>query len=297
MFLGPEYLTRLLTLRSEVNNIPHIAAENNFGFLTTSQINLADVEEYSSTNGLSADLGTVAEAHHDKHDCPMAMTSMIAGSSLPVGFHPGFFFLLEYGVFVTMHKYTVICFCGLMKHGGTPPYAPEGVPVPLWALRLTVIWYASCVFVERLAACNLCCLPVRGKGQTFLLETFPYHTRTAKDYRYAPHTSEKGDFIHQGHRVMPENCLRQFISRDLAVVIQGFLMGLDPSAYMLVDMSRMCSSFYHLEMDGEGTKHIYTEPWDLGPGGDKITERQDILMELKEYYERAASFSPCMLTG
>ena len=113
--------------RHILNNSPRVATDINLGYVSTSQVNIAQVEPWASEKDLTTSLGSVGEAHWDMHDDPLGMTGMTCVSSLPSGYHPGFFFLLEFGLFIKCDKYTTLVFSGLHRHGGTPPRAPPNV--------------------------------------------------------------------------------------------------------------------------------------------------------------------------
>ena len=54
------------------------------------------------------------------------VTTMMAMSCLPEGYEDGRFHLLALGIYVRLEYMKILVFCGLNKHGGTPPIAPSG---------------------------------------------------------------------------------------------------------------------------------------------------------------------------
>ena len=69
--------------------------------------------------------GTI-DGHIDCLDCVGCLTTMMAMSRLPKGYEDGRFHLLALGIYVRLDFMKILVFCGLNKHGGTPPIAPSG---------------------------------------------------------------------------------------------------------------------------------------------------------------------------
>jgi len=66
------------------------------------------------------------DGHVDCLDCVGCLTTMMAMSRLPEGYEAGRFHLLSLGVYTWLDFMKILVFCGLNKHGGTPPIAPPG---------------------------------------------------------------------------------------------------------------------------------------------------------------------------
>lgn len=81
------------------------------------------------------------DGHRDTLDSIAGMTSMIANSRLPPQYEHGRFHVLILGCYVRLKPSTVVTFCGLMKHGGTPPIAPPQAVVAQDAYRLMTVCY------------------------------------------------------------------------------------------------------------------------------------------------------------
>lgn len=69
------------------------------------------------------------DGHVDCLDCVGCLTTMMAMSRLPKGYEAGRFHLLSLGVYARLDFMKILVFCGLNKHGGTPPIAPPGQSV------------------------------------------------------------------------------------------------------------------------------------------------------------------------
>lgn len=85
------------------------------------------------------------DGHHDALDSVAGMTCMIANSRLPADpneqYENGRFHILILGCYIRLKPSMVVTFCGLMRHGGTPPIAPPGSPVAKHAYRAMIICY------------------------------------------------------------------------------------------------------------------------------------------------------------
>ena len=79
--------------------------------------------------------------HRDDKDSAGALTCMISNSRLPPRYEPGRFHLLALGGYIRLTTTMIMNFCGLYRHGGTPPIAPEGEEVVEDAYRMMTVCY------------------------------------------------------------------------------------------------------------------------------------------------------------
>lgn len=133
-------------LRGQMSNTPSIGHPWNIRFYDANQLNIAGAVRYDSTaTDMSGDLGSAGAFHCDTRDDPSSFTAMMSFGSLPTAppFHPGYFFLPEQGLAITLNNYTVICFSGLHRHGGSPPRPLQACSADILkqAVRLTAIAY------------------------------------------------------------------------------------------------------------------------------------------------------------
>src|SRR5262245_37098255 len=93
---------------------------------------------------LQNSLGPFGGKHIDSKDSPGGVTGMTNLSKLPSFVHPGFFYLLEIGVYWELEEFMTIYFCGLRFHCGSEPTYPDELAgrVPGWATRMTLVSYA-----------------------------------------------------------------------------------------------------------------------------------------------------------
>lgn len=175
---APELLS-LLKDNAEANNIPRIGVPENVAYPAV-QINIAPAVSHSdcfsklvfcyrskilmslcaTARGLQGmgDFGTV-EGHRDMLDSAGGLTCMISNSRLPENYESGRFHLLGLGLFIRLHPTMIINFCGLNRHGGSPPISSEGENVTDDAYRLIGVCYppqsmlsGAGVFVSPLAS-------------------------------------------------------------------------------------------------------------------------------------------------
>lgn len=134
-------------------NLPRFGTDDNVAY-ATAQLNIASAnagKRVMLTNGglinifhaetLETDMGLFGSAHEDVHDNPAFYTNIMSNPDLPIGYDPGNFFILHFGVFIVMKRHTGVNFCGLRRHGSTPPTAPLGVEPEPWAYRFVVVSY------------------------------------------------------------------------------------------------------------------------------------------------------------
>lgn len=98
-------------------------------------------ESLNLDKSLEKDYGTFGGPHRDKVDSAGALTYMAPNSDLPRNYHPGFFFILELGIFVELNNGTGVMFSGLFRHGGTAPKCLKAGTEVEWAVRMNVILY------------------------------------------------------------------------------------------------------------------------------------------------------------
>lgn len=86
--------------------------------------------------------------HIDKPDSAGSLTCMISASRLPSGYESGRFHLLGLGIYFALDPDAVMLFCGLNRHGGSPPIAPQGAPVDPRAARGMMVGYPPSVMMS-----------------------------------------------------------------------------------------------------------------------------------------------------
>lgn len=165
---APREMMDVLEENADFNNLPRIGVDENVVFPAV-QLNLssavseeecrgeshvaiyddnegtvADFDINSTEKGLD-DLGEFGsiDGHNDNGDSAAGLTCMIANSRLPDNYEPGRFHMLYIGAYFRLESLTIMSFCGLHKHGGTPPISPTGKPLDPSACRKTTVCYPS----------------------------------------------------------------------------------------------------------------------------------------------------------
>jgi hypothetical protein len=132
---------------------------------------ISPISQHIVGPSLAADMGFFGGAHTDDHDEVAHYSHMSANSDLPEDlpeeeeYTPGFFFILELGVFILLDRHTSINFSGLRRHGGTPPLCSpnpvNGKPAKLYkfAYRFVLIFYPPTRMLNGTARWTLGALP------------------------------------------------------------------------------------------------------------------------------------------
>jgi hypothetical protein len=120
---------------------------------------------------LVGDMGVYGGSHSDENDDAAHYSHMSANSDLPEHlpegqeYTPGFFFILQLGVFIVLDRHTSINFSGRRRHGGAPPLCSanhiDGKPAKLYqfAYRFVLIFYPPTRMMDGTARWTLGALP------------------------------------------------------------------------------------------------------------------------------------------
>ncbi|KAJ7470041.1 hypothetical protein B0H11DRAFT_2237846 [Mycena galericulata] len=265
-------------------NLPAIGVANNYAY-ATAQVNVASAKRPAkpSKNGkkakepsLAGDMGFYGGAHTDGKDGVGHFSHMSANSDLPDDdevpegqeYTPGFFFILELGVFIVLDRHASINFSGLRRHGGTPPLCSpnlfRGKPAKLYkfAYRFVVIFYPPTRMMDGTARLTLGAMP---HNEAFILPPEMLHAgvtdRIEKGWPAQSHC-ERASFVREGVLMMCQRALVTFVVRSLLLLCYYFLLQL-PSRYRIrIDPDIFIQSIT-MQLDG---KRINTGPWEFAPG-------------------------------
>lgn len=98
---------------------------------------------------------------------------MIPSSHIPDNYESGRFHLVSLGVYVVLDQIRSVFFTGRLRHGGTPPLAPEGVEkVEDWAYRCVTIFYPASAIITGSAQTYMAASGVQGRGTTIPWEVY-----------------------------------------------------------------------------------------------------------------------------
>jgi hypothetical protein len=87
--------------------------------------------------------------HIDEGDDAEALTFTYQNGPLPPGYEAGRFHLMYFGLYVHTVSMCFLAFCGLQKHGGTPPLGPNDQPIDPSAYRLMYVLYPPAAMLSR----------------------------------------------------------------------------------------------------------------------------------------------------
>ena len=154
----PSSTVKIFENHAELTNLPRMGTDDNV-FFPTQQLNPAPAvpcdDGMSSSvlpgrylivlyaeNGLQG-LGFFGrlDGHIDAGDDPSSLTFTYQNGPLPPSYEAGRFHLLYFGLYVRTVSMRFLAFCGLRKHGGTPPLGPNDQPIDPSACRLMHVLY------------------------------------------------------------------------------------------------------------------------------------------------------------
>ncbi|KAJ7198330.1 hypothetical protein GGX14DRAFT_666597, partial [Mycena pura] len=183
-------------------------------------------------------MGFFGRAHTDDNDDPAHFSHMSANSDLPegAGYTPGYFFILQLGVFIVLDRHTSINFSGLRRHGGTPPLCPptadgsERPPLYKFAVRFVIIHYPPRRMMNGTARWSLAAMP---NNRAFIFPPEVLHAgvtnRIEKGWP-AKTVCKRATFVREGELMMDPGSQVTFLVRCLLLLCHFFMLQL-PSAY------------------------------------------------------------------
>ncbi|KAJ2915626.1 hypothetical protein MD484_g4818, partial [Candolleomyces efflorescens] len=153
-FIPPKFRAGFEANNAIVNAPPAGSSENSIA--ASIQVNLASVPPARSragalikpftpdsypdaTTGLKDDIGHFGEPHVDERDHYAYLSQLISNPAMPAGYHPGYFHILQLGVFFALEKYAGGTFSAQRMHVATPPRAPDGQAPDPNAVRFNIV--------------------------------------------------------------------------------------------------------------------------------------------------------------
>ncbi|KAJ7636688.1 hypothetical protein FB45DRAFT_864696 [Roridomyces roridus] len=293
---APKKVQELVRLAHELVNYPLVGVEDNFAY-ATAQANISPSEradEYGhAIRALAKALGFFGGAHCDFYDQPGFFSHMSASSDLPdyddeAPYEPGFFFIMQLGVFITLDKHTSINFSGLRRHGGTPPLCPhtgENLTntvqhTKLNARRFVIIFYPPTRMIDGTARWSLAAMP---NGEPFLfppeaihigqvslwygmllvLTNYSAENEQAKSWP-AKFMSSRATFAREGPLMMSPKALFSFFIRALVLLCNFWLRQLPEEMKVEMEPDLFIQSI--TMWDPAAKKHVNAGQWEFAPG-------------------------------
>ena len=205
--------------------------------------------------------GTI-DGHIDCLDCVGCLTTMMAMSRLPKGYEDGRFHLLALGIYVRLDFMKILVFCGLNKHGGTPPIAPSGhSEVAHDATRMMGVMYPPEAMINGAGSVKTILatlgkgyleLPPEVTGYAFVFSVLfsksklIFFCRSLQQQK----ASNEANWATDGESVMEDVSLFRYISRSLLQLSSHVLMQLPPRLRVLIDTEQFLNSISMVDKDG-----------------------------------------------
>ncbi|KAJ7444114.1 hypothetical protein B0H11DRAFT_1747702 [Mycena galericulata] len=197
-------------------------------------------------------MGFFGGAHTDDNDSPGAYSHMTCNSDLPDGYDPGFFFILQLGVFVVLKKYQSVNFNGRRRHGGTPPIGIFGEKLSAWAYRFVIIAYPPQRIVSGTGRLSLAALPNNEAAVT-----------------------SRATFVREGVIMMLHMSLVTFLVRALLCFCHYVALQAPAEYKIQIDADTFIQAFTTLK-DGH---RVNTGPWALAPGWRRRDDQRPWVFE------------------
>lgn len=263
----------------KTRNLPRVGHPRNDGYFTTTQLNIAGGVESDSVVSLEADIGEAGGSHNDGSDHANSYTAMFPLSRLQ-GFHPGFFFIQDLGIYFRLDNYSVICFKGLMYHGGSipRPLSSEEIVDPSKALRLTMIFYPDKAVKE-----DAITIPLVPTGSNTFIDYDPKLVQLPKSSFYL-------NFGRDSSAVMSPNDFREFFVKCLYKTLSNSLTILPEDRSLQLDPEAFFRAFSFTNQDEERVSLAESMdfwPFLTTPSPDHCSDLDFINKELNERYRQS----------
>ncbi|KAI0315189.1 hypothetical protein OF83DRAFT_1174049 [Amylostereum chailletii] len=326
----PEEFRTHMRLQAELVNAPSIGTSGNV-FWSNAQVNLSHADHgYTGINDLSRELGIFGDGHKDGEDALAGLTCMISHPDMPNNYFPGFFFLFELGIFVSLSNFKMMFFSGLRKHGGSAPQAPPGMKAVDWAYRFVLILYPLSSIMSNTGITAIATLQSKHlirteakqlkwkplteeeekekKESQGLLGISPEMKNNPQDINSRPwsvHTTWASD----GHIIMPGDALLNFITRMLLLLCTFVLAQVHHKFQIRIDTDVFLSAFSmgNPEFKGDATTEdapsrssavaprITARTWLYAPhlnDPSKDVHRERAARHFKEFERRSGQLIP-----
>ncbi|KAK7027642.1 hypothetical protein R3P38DRAFT_2939430 [Favolaschia claudopus] len=264
---APLHVQEHLKQIASLVNVPMIGVANNYAY-ATGQVNVATAKRPRNNKKkpgkkakgptLAADMGFFGDAHEDRKDELAHYSHMSANSDLPDddNYTPGFFFILQLGVFILLDRHTSINFSGLRRHGGTPP--------------LCVIFYPPSRMMDGTARWTLGAMP---NNTSFIFPPEMLHAGVTNRIQAgwpAEATCDRASFVREGPLMMTQDAHAHFVSRSLSLMVNYFLLQLPKAYEVRFDPDKFSESITMVVDD----RRVHLEPWEFAPGHRLPAERR-----------------------
>ncbi|KAJ2919614.1 hypothetical protein MD484_g790, partial [Candolleomyces efflorescens] len=286
----------------EVVNHPSAGVAGNF-MAPNVQVNISPIpkEGYDTCN--EADLGQFGSAHIDSNDHPAYLTVMLALPQLSTHRHPGYFHLLQLGVYTSLSLYRGVVFSGRRKHGATPPTAiSNGTYARENEFRISLVFYPTQHCVDgssRFVVCSGSGKPMeagekkavsnKAKGGSKLFCITP-EMQNVKDEPHIEKATNRSTYANEGHRVMDDNARANWLGRAGLQVFTWMLRHAAGNLSFSVDQKQFMESVSYRDYDG---KWKQLDEWRCAPDVETVRPARALAQaKFAQYSRNAVRFIP-----
>ncbi|TFK58184.1 hypothetical protein BDN72DRAFT_782410, partial [Pluteus cervinus] len=271
---APQSFMDVLRTNASVNNIPIIGSPDNVAYPAV-QLNIAPAVERSNCRGVGLrGMGSFGEGHRDTHDSAGGLTTMISNSRLPSTYEAGRFHLLGLGVFFLLTCLTVMTFCGLFRHGGSPPISEDSTVVND-AYRVMVVCYPPHAM---LSGAGMTVLPLASASASSLFKLGPEIT-TPRLFDGVVRASQEASWAREGQSIMQRDRHVEFFVKNLHRLCFYLYNQLPSDYHVSIDPKLFFQAFSAL--DTENNK-LVIEPWAEELDGESIEDYQNDWIDVME---------------
>ncbi|TFK62993.1 hypothetical protein BDN72DRAFT_719713, partial [Pluteus cervinus] len=250
-FTSSTFMDALRT-NASVNNIPIVGSPDNVAYPAV-QLNIAPAVGRSECRGVGLQgMGSFGAGHRDTHDSAGGLTTMISNSRLPSTYEAGRFHLLGLGVFFILTCLTVMTFCGLFRHGGSPPISIDSTVVKD-AYRVMVVCYPPHAM---LSGAGMTVLPLASACASSLFKLGPEIT-TPRYCLFSPSIQE-ASWAREGQSIMQRDRHVEFFVKNLHRLCFYLFNQLPSDYHVSIDPKLFFQAFSALDTDNN---KIIIEPW------------------------------------
>ncbi|KAF9522821.1 hypothetical protein CPB83DRAFT_899324 [Crepidotus variabilis] len=196
------------------------------------------------------------EGHRDNGDSAGSQTAMMANSRLPQGYEDGRFHLLGLGCYIKLEHSMIMSFCGLYRHGGSPPIAPRARSyspcIPCDVCQLSAAIHIICRRRPRLTLASI--------NKKELLKLGPEVT-TYKSFTEPDNYSNEANWAVDGVVLMDRHSHFRFFLRLLFLMVSYIVQQLPQDYECRIDSDKFFEAFTILsEEPAEGGKNARAKP-------------------------------------
>ncbi|KAJ2916174.1 hypothetical protein MD484_g4253, partial [Candolleomyces efflorescens] len=297
----PSGVQRAISLNREVINYPSAGCFEN-DMAPNVQVNIATVNHQSqkSESDLQDDLGQFGEAHFDPNDHPAYLTVVLSASTLPDTTDPGYFHILQLGVFTKLDKHRGVVFSGRRKHGATKPqWTQDTVAIRPSAFRINVVFYPTNTCVNGQGRYPLAAVKTRAEKQelngkekdTSILFLTPEtkNLSTCTDRQV-----NRATFATEGTNIMTPEAAANFYGRGGLEWLTQTLRLAEPSLQFSVDPDLFAQAITFNNSLGEREA---LKTWKHAPDAHFVRPiRVHAIEQFQRFTDRVSSFIPSVAT-